>query len=380
MTKSPNPYFSVNEVYTKLSNLLNREPSPRIWDYMIKHGYIDDAISEHEDIIEDILVIYRELEELQKDKNKPQQTVREVPPDQRGIALSKILSIEAANDQQVKKFRESYLNNTLLTWDEAVSWIKQEKEKEGKPTTFVKIPIPSTLNITLDGEPFEWLKKLAETPLNERRTWPLNMEVKILDYLIPGDQWVHRFPVAFGGALDELRLLSENLSKRYGWPAAAATIFVLSGIPYMLPKARITTSINSYYPALSKITVQASPAVPVNEIMDIYTAARKKILGPGKRDRAVTQQWRAELAVFVAEHNDGRSWRKAMELWNQQHPVKPKAKRMPGQGYEHPSIFARDGRQAYEKITGKHLLWGKEKNSENNYSDSSFKQLKNIYT
>jgi hypothetical protein len=366
------------DVRIELSKIIKREPDPAIWEYLVNESYVGEVIDGFSDAMKNLVDTYHKLENLKAKTSVPKKIVKEIPPDQRGVALSKILAVEAAEEPDVIKFREQFLGGKTLTWDEAISWIEEQHRKDGRPTKWVSLPIPKNIDICVSDITLNWLNEITKTSPKERRLWSVSYEVKLLEYVLPESPWVQHIPIAMNGTLDHLRLVSERLAKKYKWQPAAATIFILAGVLYVMPKARITTKTNMYYPALSSISIELLPSVPVNEISKLYANARKKLLGPGRRDPAITQKWRAELAVFVAEHNDGRSWRDVMELWNKKHPVSPSGERRAGQAYENPSTFARDGRQAYEKITGKRLMWGKDKSHANH--EGFARQLKNIFS
>ncbi|MBU4533570.1 MAG: hypothetical protein KJ650_08105 [Firmicutes bacterium] len=345
-------YRNADDVYTDLSRRINREPDPKIWDHLVRKRYITEMVAEEDAItMEELVAEYRGLEQLRGNDSHRPRIEREVPPDKRGEALSRILAIEAAQGPDVQRFRKRLLDDKLLTWEEAVSWIEEQHRTAGRPTMYAVVPVPEEAN---EDEPFAWLKQAAQKSLKEKSTWPVAYKVKTIDYARPGDSWVHRLPVSIGSPLDQLRVISERLAKAYHWPPAAATVFVLTGAEYLIPRARITTTIKSPFSALRTISIEVLASVPVREVTEIYADARRRLLGPGGRDPAITKEWRAELAVFVAEHNDGRSWREAMKIWNEKHPERR---------CDNPSTFARDGRQAYEKITGSRLFWGKDKNS-----------------
>ena len=55
----------------------------------------------------------------------------------------------------------------------------------------------------------------------------------------------------------------------------------------------------------------------------------------------------ADLAVFVAERNDGRTWQLVLDEWNG----------LRGERATSVAAFARKARSAYKTITGKSLVW-----------------------
>jgi hypothetical protein len=372
----------VNEekLRSKLERKLQRSVHPGIWRMLVKERYISEVL-EGESDLDDLTERYLEVEGyFRDDARKPKDESRIVPPDQRGIALSKILANEASKDDDVMSYRKDYLNNILMSWEEAVAWIKEKKKEEGKPTLYIKeLPIPENINVGFSDIQASWVRNIAKDLIHKKEIKPVGVLRKDLEYVTPEQVYTTSVPVKKGGALDSLRLLSETLSNKFNWPKAAASIFVLTGKIYITPKARITTHINPSYPALSTITIETLPSTSWREVENIFSESRKMLLGKGQRDKPITQAWRADLAVFVAEHNDGRSWREAMELWNNQHPVPSDRKRKPGEDYISSSTFARDGRQAYEKITGKRLLWGKDKGEGDSLQGLAVEQMKNMY-
>jgi hypothetical protein len=62
------------------------------------------------------------------------------------------------------------------------------------------------------------------------RVRPSRVASRLLEYALPGDDWVRRVAVTADGTLDRLRVLAGALVNAYAWIPAQATIFVLCGV------------------------------------------------------------------------------------------------------------------------------------------------------
>lgn len=338
----------------QFARVLGHDPDPEIWRYLVKKQYVSEFATGPAGYLR-LRREYEQLARLQRGRRKqPPRPGREIPPDPRGEALSRILAAHAARHPAVRQFRERYLAGRLLTHEEAVAWIEDQAARQQGTHIWVKTPVP------LDHLPkwgqgsvadqWAWLSAAAAVPDEEKERWGRpSFESHVLQYLKPGSQTSHAVLVVFGSPLHALYRVAETLHREYTWGQAASTIFVLTGIAPRLPLARVTTTRRGGWPALSTITIEARVGVPVRDIAQVYSLARQELLGTGKRDPAVRDEKRAALAVFVAENNDGRTWREVMEAWNREYPK---------WRYSEVRNFARDARAAYEKITGRRLDWG----------------------
>jgi hypothetical protein len=204
----------------------------------------------------------------------------------------------------------------------------------------------------LDGrECVGWIDaRHAEEPpdLTGRRLW----------YSGPYD-W-HYLAVATreGGVLDELRTLSERLAQDYGWDAGAATVFVLTGEPPgpELPRVSFRES-----PARKTLLLEVTPEYTKDQVASIYEEYRAQLLDhrttaeggerrtPGPlKPRASKSDWAAELAIFIARHEDGKTtWRQAWEAWIAGHPNDR------AESVLSPDGFRRAATRAYESMMGR---------------------------
>jgi hypothetical protein len=159
------------------------------------------------------------------------------------------------------------------------------------------------------------------------------------------DGWTGRVPVRPNTPVAELKPLAARLAIRHGWDEAHAVAFILADTPPPTT-IRLTQQERSHYPRAGTITLTISPFVTPAEVARAYRRARAQRL-EGDIPKALSGH-HAELGAFVAEVNDGRSWIEAMAAWNKAHPERT---------YDSDRAFNRDGRAAFERLTGQPLEW-----------------------
>jgi hypothetical protein len=103
------------------------------------------------------------------------------------------------------------------------------------------------------------------------------------------------------------------------------------------------------------IQINIGPTTGRDEVAEILLGSKKRLLaleqerlGSGFTFGQKITDTRIRLAMVAAQLNDGRTWDEARLAWNE---LYPQATFGPD---EH---FARDAREAYQRITGKHLRW-----------------------
>lgn len=233
--------------------------------------------------------------------------------DARAEALAEILALDAERRPAIQDFRKRALRGrTLASWERAVRWIEQRAATERATAGGDRPPV-------------------------------------LLAFARPDREHVDHVPARPGSELARLRELSRDLFQAYGWQEARAPIFVLAGIVPPLPLATAEVTQRRAFPAASTISITARPGASVREIRDLYAVVRAELIGP-KRRRPRLREGRPDLAVFAARYNDGRSWLELLKEWNRQHPTRRRDE-------ADPQTFARDCRQAYERVTGQPLLW-----------------------
>lgn len=252
----------------------------------------------------------------------------------RRYALSRLLAIEAGRSLEVRGFRERHLGGPTLKWEALEGWIQARVAAEGTPSQYAEVELPegATLRVTPEGTYIESATALKDVRVEGR------VSAKLLKYGVPGGKWVQAVGTKRGGVLDELRRLSEKLSREYSWTMDQATVFVLTDVtPYMVG-IRQETSVQTEHPAASKIRLEIDPIVAPVEALNTYSSLRQKMLQGTYRP---LKQKYLDLAVFAAERRPEAKWAEIMKAWNAEHPK---------DAYEVETIFARDCTQAQKRL------------------------------
>jgi hypothetical protein len=155
---------------------------------------------------------------------RPPTQIRRPSLSERQEAISLLLAADADEDAQVELFRKTTLGDRLLRAAEIEPWIQQQASKDGPPTRWVRVPIPKENRLTAEPAGFSITPPLTLSG-TER---PIGFALESLDYGVPEDNWSRCIPVALGGTLGQLRLISEELANSYGWQKAQAVLFVLT--------------------------------------------------------------------------------------------------------------------------------------------------------
>ncbi len=245
------------------------------------------------------------------------------------VALSRVLAALAGRDKTVLRFRQQVLGGRLLAPEETEHWITGQAACDGEPTVWLSLPLPPGVH----PKPGETLS--LTVPLERYR-----VDVPILSYVVPGDRWVRRKPIAIDGVLGQLHQLSKSLSRRYGWHEAAATTFVLTGLVPRITAMQSSVYAHVAYPALQRITLQLDPVLTPAEVAVAYRTLRTRIVG--KQQIRTQSPKHLALAVFAVEYPDG-SLRERMAEWN---------RRYPKWRYNQVTNFGRDLRTALRRLLG----------------------------
>lgn len=125
-----------------------------------------------------------------------------------------------------------------------------------------------------------------------------------------------------GSVLDRLRIISENLSKRFHWYKASATWFVLTGqepLTNPLNITRNTVSGDDFNDA--RVSIEASPWVSSKTVEKLYRQAQEDL---HTRPSRLCDDTTIEVFRFVT-HKAGADvsnadWRKLAREWRKTHP------------------------------------------------------------
>ena len=257
--------------------------------------------------------LYRWLDKRRREAMMPPGTQGRRPSlSKRQEAISLLLAADAREDGRVGAFRETALGGRLLQAAQIEPWIQQQARDDGPATHWVRVPLPRENRLTADATGFSITPALSISG-SER---PIGFALESLDYGVPDDNWTRCIPVALGGTLGQLRLLSEELADSYGWQKAQAVLFVLTDATPIVEVLGVGAHGHTP-PALSRLVLRVDPFVPASELSRRYTAARRRLFENSEltvRDRDL------ELAIFVTAKSDRRLPGDRLKAWNSKHP------------------------------------------------------------
>jgi hypothetical protein len=255
--------------------------------------------------------------------------------------VSRLLAAEAAEDKEVRSFREEELGGSLMKPQDVDRWIARQAKKDGPPSRWLTVTLPTGYEVRLSPT---FTFATTEPPLTiSEKTPAILVHKRYLSYLRYGVDEVEEdptgeVPTAEGGVLDRLRQLSQSLARFYGWDEAAATNFVLTGeVPFM-PSIETRSWVPSAYRTLARISLTIDPALSPRKVADHYRRIRGRILGGRHRELSAKH---VRLAIFVAGRPTRESWRERMIAWNKEYP---------NWSYRRETNFNRDWKQAIQRL------------------------------
>jgi hypothetical protein len=337
------------EVFEALTAHRDSPVSGRLFALAIKMWavaeYLADEISL--DDLSNLIDGYADM--LQKDKEVRSenraatsgQAPSKAPADNRARAIQRILALEIAADETVLAFRADHLATGLLGMDEVAQWIEQAANAERTPTIWITMAQEALDDAISSG---------IQTPLDRVPGYSDHHED--LKYLEAEARHPQSVPVRVDGVLGDLAAISQRIAKWYEWDEAAATTFVLTGLP-PAPRGANASKIEPWpWPdARRRIELDIPISTTPEEVAALYRRVREDMLGDEPRGRRSLTEWTADLAVFAAEHSSGYTWEEARAIWNRKH------KSTPSYPSRDPAQFIRDSRSAYERVAGGALDW-----------------------
>lgn len=323
-----------------------KEVKELVWELLVHDLYVQECLDGEDGAWEGLIKRHNLLDSMIEDsptkEKKPKPVKREISPDKRLIALSRINAIEASRIPDVATFRDEVLGGQLLDLEDVPAWIERQAEKDGKITKWVwvkvKAPLPAETVEALSDK--QRLLELARSSLDGKHDFALEGLDDILAYPVPNEP-ANRVYVNMAGILGRLKGVTKTLIKSYPWwQEAQAVAFILCGVIPPHSKGKGQISFSSARPP--RIRLDLDPRLSSQEVAKFYASLRQVVF-PG-RDRDMGDK-HLELAVFLAEYPTGRTWPELMEVWNRE-----KKKEW---AYNDFRWFARDARSAWERVTGK---------------------------
>ena len=209
-------YYSFDEIRKALARKLSHRPKEEIWGRLVEEDYVREVLEETAEI-DYLEEKYREFERIPGALLQPQKdTTGSGLPQIRLQILSDLTARQAAKEHSVITFRRQHLNEGLINLEQVEEWISKQAREDGPASRYLKVPIPDDRELVTRAGGI-----LTEPPLIiSDTTTATQVNVELLSYTLPEDQWIRRHPVKHGGTLDSLRMVSKLLARRYTWWAA----------------------------------------------------------------------------------------------------------------------------------------------------------------
>ncbi len=335
-------FTSYEEIRAALARRLSQGPKEEVWNLLVEEDYVREVWEETADI-DYLEKKYLEFIRVPGGLLQPQRSAIDSGPRQTRLQiLSDLTARQAATEIGVITFRQQHLTEGLLERGEVVEWIEVQAKEDGRPSFYLRIPVP---------EGYELVRRdgllITEPPLTISNTAPaIQVETELLSYSSPDDQWVQWIPVRHGGTLDRLRMLCESLARRFKWQQAQATTFVLTDISPLLTSMRSGIRMALSQPVSSRISMEVDPILTPQEVAERYKEIRASLIGA--RYRSMSEKHMRLAEFYGGQKPEGTTWATLMGKWNE----------IQGQGWEYDrfEVFARDCKQAWQRLMGRDLL------------------------
>ena len=183
-------YCTYYEIRAALARRLGREPKEEIWERLVEEAYVRDVWLEIAEIdyLEEKYRQFARIPDvlLQPPRGATDSGLRQI----RLQILSDLTARQAATEESVIAFRQKHLTEGLLKREEVVEWITRQAKKDGPASRYVKVPIPDGYEPTRRNG-----RILTEPLLTISDTSPATqVEMELLSYASPDDQWAEGFP------------------------------------------------------------------------------------------------------------------------------------------------------------------------------------------
>ena len=334
--------YAYDEIRAALARRLGREPKEEVWDRLVEEDYVRDVWLEIAEI-DYLEEKYREFNRIPARLLRPPKSAKDSGLRKiRLQILSDLTARQAAAEKSVIAFRRQYLAEGLLKRQEVVEWITRQAAEEGPASRYLRVPIP-------DGyEPIRRNGRIVTEPMLtiSDSTSAIRVEVELLSYAAPDNQWVQRIPVRHSGTLDGLRMLSESLARRFTWQEAQATSFVLTGISPLLSSLRGWIRMALSQPISSRISMEVDPTLTPEEVAEQYKKLRAPLVGA--RYRSMSEKHLSLAEFYGGRKPEGTTWAALMGKWNRS--------QVRSWRYIRFETFARDCKQAWRRLMGRDLL------------------------
>jgi len=351
-----------NRIRLALEERLNRPVSDAMMKYLTELGYIDDVKWDLKDI-NDLADIVRSIKRAAGDsaggiKNPDMLSSGNISKESiptarlRSQALSILLAKEAEKEPEVQAFRQEVLGGNLLDVHLVESWVRSQAESDGPETIWLRVPVRydsegriTTRSISGAGNSSWGLEMKKVVPGDVKPEEILgDVEVRYIEYSVPGGEWAKLQGTASGGVLERLWRISRfPLASNYPWTTAQATMFVLTGLYPEVSGIEAQSVMPKPVKAATRISLVIDPTVTPDEVRDEYHRLRQQVLVGRYKTRSDKH---LRLAAFIAERPDTESWQDRMLAWNKAYPESG----FKGYEYSRRSNFTRDARRVCQDL------------------------------
>ena len=302
---------------------LQRPVRPGDWKYLVERGLAEDLTPE--DLVEEI----RALEERDR-VNATARAVKDepvrLPPDDRLQVLARLIAERIEQDQAVRAFRHRHLGDALLPTNQVGGWVVEQQTRDGPATSWGEFPAIPVLDEGSGG----WGPQAdARVRLPSHKFLFCNFDVEVGG--INRERWEtirHAIYTKLGGALDELREITERLATETTWAPEQVADFVLTGRLPSLPAAwgllhrRFLESPCQSPLDVSRVELRIYPSTPPPDVTKLYRELRNSWLRDSRAQRP--RRWRkrlpGQLVAFVRERTD-LPWAVRLSEWNSTYPA-----------------------------------------------------------
>jgi hypothetical protein len=338
---------SALEIKRRVGSILKKEISDRVWQYAVDDFMVSE-VEQGENTVAWLAQKLQRLMELEEQGAiaaaptfiKPTRKHRRGKMTTgRREAVSEALAAIARQNIDVISFRREILNGTLLKVNALDRWVKDHQSEETYPhAILVRLRHGFKLDYT-DG----WT---LEPPLSSMGPEVIEglATVNMLEYAMPDSRWVRRMPIGRDGTLRKTYELAVDLTRRFSWQQAQATVFLLTDLTPLVE----TENIEIRYPVtlpyvgqsplmcLLRVVITVDPSITPRELAQKYAQIRAKLL---KRKWRLQTEKHVQLALFAV--NDRHLNSEAMREWN---------KDFPNWRYTRLSQFTRDAKTARNRL------------------------------
>jgi hypothetical protein len=259
-------------------------------------------------------------------------------------AISEALAAIARQSHEVISFRREVLNDTLLEISAVDRWLK-DHQSEGAYPHAILVRLKEGFDLGLDDDTGRW--KL-EPPLSSMGPETIEgpVAVDLLEYAMPDNRWVRRIPIGRDGTLRKIYAIASDLSRKFSWQQAQATVFLLTDLTPLVE----TESIEIRYPpvvtlpyggqspltCLLRVVIAVDPMMTPRQLAEKYAEIRTKLRTSKRR---LQTEKHLRLALFAITHHSLSG--DEMREWN---------KNFPNWKYSRVALFSRDAKTARTRL------------------------------